>query len=59
MRHILPFREPPGLTWGLAAHGLNAGSPDDYESDTAKLLADAKDWQLVLQIGGDQALAKH
>jgi len=41
----------------LASNGIDAGRPEAYRSDTAKrLLVDAKDWKLVLQIGRDPAV---
>lgn len=41
----------------LASNGIDAGRPEAYQSDAAKrLLADAKDWKLVLQIGRDQVV---
>jgi hypothetical protein len=39
----------------LAANGIDAGTAKAYESEGAKrLLADAKDWRLILQIGRDE-----
>lgn len=41
----------------LAANGVYAGTSEAYESAEAKrLLANAQDWRLVLQIGRDDAL---
>ncbi|HKU97869.1 MAG TPA: DUF1963 domain-containing protein [Vineibacter sp.] len=41
----------------LASNGIDAGRPEAYQSDAAKrLLVDAKDWKLVLQIGRDAAV---
>ncbi|MGF9562116.1 YwqG family protein [Neorhizobium sp. JUb45] len=40
----------------LAANGLYAGDTSAFETEQGKrLLADAKDWRLVLQIGTDEA----
>jgi len=41
----------------LAANGINAGTPEAYETPAAlRLLADAKAWKLILQLGVDEAV---
>jgi hypothetical protein len=43
----------------LAANGIYAGTSDAYKSEAAQsLLSDAKDWQLVMQIGADAVIGQ-
>lgn len=44
----------------LASNGIDAGSSEAYESEVAKrLLQDAKDWRLVMQIGTDVVIGQN
>lgn len=44
----------------LASNGIDAGSSEAYESEAAKrLLPDAKDWRLVMQIGTDAVIGQN